>query len=127
MRFLADMGLAREVVSWLCEQGHDAVHLREQGLHRLPDPDIFLKACAERRIILTFDLDFAEIAALSRRAEVSVIVFRLHNTRASNVIRRLSSVLAHSGSHLTPGTIITAEEMRHRIRQLPLPSAGPEA
>jgi hypothetical protein len=36
MQFLADMGVDQRIVEWLRGQGHDAVHLREQGLHRHP-------------------------------------------------------------------------------------------
>jgi predicted nuclease of predicted toxin-antitoxin system len=64
MRFLADMGVDIRVVQWLRTQGHDAIHLREQGLQRMPDGDIFAKARTEQRILLTFDLDFGEILAL---------------------------------------------------------------
>ena len=65
MRFLADMGVSQRVVQWLRDEGHDAKHLREEGLHRLPDRQILEKATTENRILLTFDLDFAEILALS--------------------------------------------------------------
>lgn len=41
MRFLADMGVSRQVVEWLHEEGHEALHLREEGLQRLPDSEIF--------------------------------------------------------------------------------------
>ena len=37
MRFLADMGVSPRVVDWLRAQGHDARHLREEGLQRLPN------------------------------------------------------------------------------------------
>jgi len=47
MRFLADAGVARRVVNWLRERGHDAVHLREQRLQSLPDPEVFAKASAD--------------------------------------------------------------------------------
>jgi len=90
VRFLADMGVDLRVVTWLRHEGHDATHLRDEGLHRMPNGDIFAKAAAENRIILTFDLDFAEIAALSRTGGVSVLVFRLHNTRTGHVIQRRS-------------------------------------
>jgi predicted nuclease of predicted toxin-antitoxin system len=43
MRFLADMGVAIRVVDWLRAEGHDAVHLREQGLQRMPDKESFRK------------------------------------------------------------------------------------
>jgi hypothetical protein len=35
MRFLLDMGLASSTGRFLRSRGHDAVHLREQGLQRL--------------------------------------------------------------------------------------------
>jgi len=65
MRFLADMGVDQRVVAWLRAGGHDAVHLRDEGLQRLADEAVFDKAVVERRIILTFDLDFGEIVALA--------------------------------------------------------------
>jgi predicted nuclease of predicted toxin-antitoxin system len=64
MRFLADMGVSQQVVQWLRKNGHDVTHLRDEGLQNLPDSNIFDKAHSERRVILTFDLDFGEIAAV---------------------------------------------------------------
>jgi predicted nuclease of predicted toxin-antitoxin system len=37
MRFLADMGVNVQIVQWLRQNGEDAVHLRDEGLQRLPD------------------------------------------------------------------------------------------
>jgi predicted nuclease of predicted toxin-antitoxin system len=68
MRFLLDMGLARSTARYLRQRGYDAVHLRDCGLQRLPDEAIIAKAKAQRRIILTHDLDFGRIVALSRAA-----------------------------------------------------------
>jgi predicted nuclease of predicted toxin-antitoxin system len=75
MRFLADMGVDIRVVNWLRQRGHDAKHLREEGLHRIPNGEIFAKA-------------------ISGRQKSSVILFRLHNTRAPHVIDRLTAVLS---------------------------------
>jgi predicted nuclease of predicted toxin-antitoxin system len=36
--------------------------------------------------LVTFDLDFGEIAALAGERKVTVVVFRLHNTRAAHVM-----------------------------------------
>jgi len=119
MRFLADMGVSQRVVQWLCSEGHDATHLRDESLHRLPNGAIFEKAAAERRIILTFDLDFGEIVALSGGRPVSVILFRLHNTRTPHVIDRLNKVLQESAISLEGGAVVVVEESRHRTRRLP--------
>ncbi len=99
MRFLADMGVSQRVVSWLRNEGHDALHVREENLLRLPNGLIFEKAYSEKRILLTFDLDFGEIVALSGGRNVSVILFRLRNTRTQHVIDRLKNVLIDAGTH----------------------------
>jgi predicted nuclease of predicted toxin-antitoxin system len=75
MRFLADMGVDVRVVEWLRQQAHDAKHLRDEGLHRGPDDEIFATAVAEERVVLAFDLDFGEIAALTKGRKASVILF----------------------------------------------------
>jgi predicted nuclease of predicted toxin-antitoxin system len=120
MRFLADMGVAMRIVEWLRAQGHDVKHLREEGLQRMPDSDIFLKAATESRILLTFDLDFGEILALSGERKVSVVLFRLHHTRTPHVIERLKLALAQSKTILETGAILVIEENRVRTRRLPL-------
>jgi predicted nuclease of predicted toxin-antitoxin system len=114
------MGVDVRVGTWLREKGHESLHLRDQGLQRLPNGEIFTKAISENRIILTFDLDFGEIAALTGGRKASVVVFRLHNTRTAHVLERLASVLADCSSILEKGAIVVVEENRHRIRQLPV-------
>jgi len=119
MRFLADMGVSQRVVEWLRTNGHDAVHLRDEGLHRLPNGEIFHKAEREERIVLTFDLDFGEILAACAGEIVSVVLFRLRNTRTEFVIRRLEDVLDGSSEALVEGAIVVVEDGRYRVRKLP--------
>ncbi|MCC7293659.1 MAG: DUF5615 family PIN-like protein [Phycisphaerales bacterium] len=119
MKFLADMGVSLKVVEWLREHRHDAVHLRERGLQRLTDSEIFGLACAEERIILTFDLDFGEIAALGGKEHPGVILFRLANTRANHVMDRMRVVLSTVSCDPQPSLVILVEEHRIRVRRLP--------
>jgi predicted nuclease of predicted toxin-antitoxin system len=84
------------------------------------DADIFAKAIAENRIVLTFDLDFGEILALAGAAVTSVVLFRLNNTRTPFVQMRLEAVLAADGTALEQGAIIIVEDGRHRLRNLPI-------
>jgi predicted nuclease of predicted toxin-antitoxin system len=51
MRFLGDMGVSWRVIEWLRAAGHDAVHLRDEGLHRQPNGEIFQKGFAEQRVV----------------------------------------------------------------------------
>lgn len=119
MRFLADMGISQGVTNWLREQGHQVVHLRDEGLQRLGDRDVFLKAASERRVLLTCDLDFGEIVALSGGSTVSVVLLRLRNMRTTFVVSRLGRVIPATASALEQGAIVVVEDARYRIRRLP--------
>lgn len=120
------MGVSLGAVEWLRREGHDATHLREEGLQRAADVDVFAKAIAEERVVLTFDLDFGEIAAVSGGRKASVILFRLHDTRTPHLIDRLSAVLADCMPALEGGAVVIVEESRYRVRPLPVGSSRPD-
>lgn len=79
MKFVADMGISPRTVNLLKTAGYDAVHLVDEGLERLADDEILIKARFERRILLTVDLDFGYLLAVSGATLPSVILFRLGN------------------------------------------------
>jgi len=121
MKFLGDMGISQSSINWLRQNAYDAIHLREEGLHRITDAEIIKKATKEGRIILTCDLDFGDLIAASGGICPSVIIFRLQNERPENVNRRLEQVLEESSDALEKGAIISVEEARYRVRLLPSP------
>ncbi|GBD08149.1 hypothetical protein HRbin22_00382 [Candidatus Thermoflexus japonica] len=120
MRFLADMGISPRTVAFLRELGYEAVHLHEEGLDRLEDAAILAKAREEGFILLTHDLDFGELIAVSGARLPSVIVFRLRNMRPENVNRYLQHIVEEHAKVLASGAIISVTEGRVRIRALPL-------
>jgi predicted nuclease of predicted toxin-antitoxin system len=85
VKFLADMGVSVSTIASLREAGHDSVHLRDEGLIRMEDADILGKARSERRVVLTFDLDFGDLLAASGANLPSAIIFRLRNQTPSSV------------------------------------------
>jgi len=120
MKFLADIGISPRVVEELRQKGHDAVHLAEQGLHRMVDGDILKKARQENCILLTHDLDFGELLAASGGNLPSVIVFRLKDMRAPNVGLHLFSILNQQSEALNKGAILSVTEQKVRVRALPI-------
>jgi predicted nuclease of predicted toxin-antitoxin system len=107
------------VATWLNSRGHDATHLRDEGLQRLRNGGVFEKAIAESRVIVTFDLDFGEIVAHSKGNKTGVILFRLRNTRTAFVIQRLSNVISECANALARGAVVIVEETRYRVREFP--------
>ena len=125
MRFLLDMGLARSTADFLLKQGYDTVHLREQGLQRLDDRGIVAKARLEGRVILTHDLDFGRIVALSQSRLPSVITFRLSDMQPRQVNRYLAEVLNRFAEQLESGTLVSVNEQAIRVRALPIDDVNP--
>ncbi|MCX7012005.1 MAG: DUF5615 family PIN-like protein [Candidatus Sumerlaeota bacterium] len=107
-------------MAWLRSEGHDATHLWEEGLQRLPDRAIWRKAASERRAILTFDLDFGEVSGFAKNARAGVVLFRLRNTRTSHVIERLMAALGECSNALAAGALVIVEETRLRVRHFPI-------
>ena len=120
MRFLADMGISPGVVAFLSDLGHDAVHLHEQGLDRLPDGEILRMAKDEERILLTHDLDFGDLVAASGERLPSAVIFRLRNMQPNRVNHYLQSVVAKYRDALENGVIVSVTEGKIRSRILPI-------
>ena len=120
MKFLADMGISPETVRFLNRLGHDAMHLHDQGLDRLPDSDILEKARREQRVLLTHDQDFGELVAASGARLPSVVIFRLRNMRPERVNYYLQRVITQYRGALEQGAIISLSEGLVRVRLLPL-------
>jgi predicted nuclease of predicted toxin-antitoxin system len=120
MKFLLDMGLARSTAIFLRSQGYEAVHLREEGLQRLDDAQIVNKARAEDRIIITHDLDFGRLVALSQSQFPSVITLRLDNMQPAQVNHYLTEVLTHFTASLAQGALVSVNERAIRVRLLPV-------
>ena len=84
------------------------------------DNEIAVKAIELRRAVLTQDLDFSEIVALSRRTEPSVVQLRLSDSTVDNVNRKLELALPMLEDDVATGVIATVEDFRIRVRSLPI-------
>ena len=120
MRFLADMPISRSTVKYLQSKGHDALHLLDLGLERAKDREIAKLAASKKRTLLTMDLDFATIVAVSKLASPSVIIFRLRDNRPITINNLLDKNLSKIAPELEKGAIAIFEESRVRLRKLPL-------
>jgi predicted nuclease of predicted toxin-antitoxin system len=114
------MGIAARVVAALASAGHEAVHLRDEGLQALPDEAVLAKALAEKRILLAHDLDMARLIALSGEKAPSLVTFRLSNMRPEAVLPRLMDVISVFGADLESGAAVTVDDRSSRCHRLPL-------
>ncbi|HEX3883125.1 MAG TPA: DUF5615 family PIN-like protein [Stellaceae bacterium] len=118
MRFLLDMNLPPLLADQLNAEGHDAVHVLGAGYGAFPDQQIFARAAAEGRIVVTFDLDFGEIAGLADPAASGVILLRLRRAHRPHLWNRLRIAIAEAGEALTEGAVVLVEDTRIRVRRM---------
>jgi predicted nuclease of predicted toxin-antitoxin system len=71
-------------------------------------------------VILTHDLDFGQIIAISQASFPSVITFRLTDMRPDQVNRYLDEVLARFTASLTKGALVSVGDHGIRVRLLPV-------
>ncbi|MGQ0634980.1 MAG: DUF5615 family PIN-like protein [Planctomycetaceae bacterium] len=105
----------------LREAGHDAVHVRERGLERAPDEEIFESAGREGRIVVSADTDFATLLAIRQVPKPSVVLFRgATPRRPRDQANLLLSNLSTIERPLLAGAVVVFEPNRIRVRELPI-------
>ena len=119
LRFLLNANLSHETAEFLNNLGHDAKIVAQFGLERAEDTEIVKKAIGEKRIILTFDLDFGKIFYFSSRKKFSVIVLKLRDQTVESVNETLDWVLKTKllEKKEFKNSLIIVQERRIRVRR----------
>jgi len=118
MRFLVDMPLSPTLAAWLRQQGHDAVHAAEIGLHRASDGVILECARGEGRIVLTADLDYPWLLLLTQAQQPGLILFRGGDYNERECVERLGQVFEKVSPQILQNSIVVVEKSRIRLRPL---------
>jgi predicted nuclease of predicted toxin-antitoxin system len=120
VKFLVDMPLPPALALWLRGQGHDATHALDLGLARAPDVEIIARAATDKCTVITADLNYPRLLALSHAIEPSLILFRGANWAEATVIERMADILRTLDAEEIARSILVVDPERIRRRRLPI-------
>ena len=120
MRLLADLHISPATVNFLRSLDHDVVRVNDILPLNASDELIIEQARQGSRIILTQDLDFSRLIAVSGESTPSLISLRLKSSRIEYVNALLSRILPELEAEGVDSSIITIEDAAIRRRSLPI-------
>ncbi len=120
MKLLVDMNLSPLWVSYLAQNGIEAVHWSDVGDHRAKDEVIMQWAMEHGAVVLTNDLDFGILLAHTSAKGPSVIQLRSEGLLPRDVGDVLLSLLREYEIELGKGALLVYDMRRSRVRLLPL-------
>lgn len=112
------MNLSPDWIDCLAAAGHEAEHWSRVGAVDAPDDAILDWARDNDRIVLTSDLDFGILLALSGASQPSVVQLRTDTSLSARIGPRVVQALARAETELLSGAILTIGADRLRLRAL---------
>ncbi len=120
MKVLLDMPVSASLLSVLDAHGHEGVHAQQLGLDRASDEDLLQLARREQRVVITADLDFPRMLALSASEGPGLILFRGGSYSDEEMRDLLERVLLAVDTEVLERSICVVDRHRVRITRLPL-------
>ena len=114
--FKVDENLPEDVAARLCEAGHKASTVASQGLAGAEDARLAEVLRRERRILVTLDVDFADIRTYPPEEYPGIIVLRVAKQDKPNVLAAIRRVLPLVGTETLARRLWVVEEHAVRIR-----------
>lgn len=114
MKFKLDENLSPSLAN-LFDSSHDVHSVAQEGLSGQGDTRVIEACTRERRALITFDLDFANIVAYPPSTLSGIVVLRLSSqahSHAEAALRRVLALLAHE---TLAGALWIVEDQRIRI------------
>lgn len=122
IEFVIDVSLPPAWVDILTRHGWPSVHWSSVGDPRAKDRAIMAWAREHRRVVFTHDLDFGTALALTRASGPSVIQVRTHDVMPEHLEEIVVAAIRAFEPHLQQGAIATVDEVRRKVRVLPIGS-----
>jgi predicted nuclease of predicted toxin-antitoxin system len=125
LKVIVDVNLSATWADFLRERGHEAEHWSHVGAHDADDREIMAYAAKLDAIILTGDMDFAEIHAFENSVKPSVIQIRAKDMLPAAQGHLVVRALTIGAMNLKLGAVVTIKASRMRVAKLPIGTTEP--
>ena len=120
MQLIVDMNLTPRWVEFLIEAGIRATHWSAIGRGNATDYSIMAYSREHGFAVLTHDLDFGTILAVTNASKPSVVQLRATDVNPEAIGTKVVSTLLAMREELEAGVLLTVDTDRSRIRLLPI-------
>ena len=120
MKLLVDMNLSPRWIDLLTRFHFDAVHWSSVGRPHALDHELMAYAAQHNYIVLTNDLDFGAILAVTHGEKPSVVQIRSENLSPDVIGLQTITALRQLAEQLQEGALVNVNPLRTRVRLLPL-------
>lgn len=114
-RFKLDENVPTRAAEPLRASGHDVLSAQDQGLGGATDASLARACQTEERVLLTLDLDFADIRSYGALDSPGILVIRLPHQDAENVAAAIQRALPEIDREPLQGSIWILEPRRIRV------------
>jgi len=116
MKFKIDENLPIEACRILADAGHDAASVFDENLEGASDPEVYDACRLEERVLITLDLDFANVRAYPTEESPGVVVLRLARQDKDRVLAAIGDVVSMLDAESPERRLWIVEDDRTRIR-----------
>jgi predicted nuclease of predicted toxin-antitoxin system len=117
MRLKIDENLHAEVAALFGTAGHDVHTVYDEGLRGSPDNVIAERCRNEDRVLVTLDLDFADIRTYPPANHPGMIALRVGNQSRPHILRVMSPIKTLLDKEPVAGRLWIVSEASVRIRE----------
>jgi predicted nuclease of predicted toxin-antitoxin system len=116
LRIKLDENLRQTAVELLAAAGHDVSTVALQGMTSSTDQQVFAACSAERRILVTLDLDFANPAHFPPATSAGIAVCRIRGSnRKATTLACMRQLIGALASTTIAGQLWIVETTRVRV------------
>lgn len=117
IKFLTDANVFVPIVERLREMDHDVFDIKEEGLEKLTDIEVFQTAQNQKRILITMDKDFSNILLYPPSKHHGIIVLKLYKMKVDDATRKFIDAFKTLKLTDITGNLVIIDRRKTRVRK----------